>query len=218
MLLSDPSDSSSSLTVLLDDVMISPTVPPSFERCDVLAALVFMGEGTGTVSRAELMKELNLKEGPIKTLLRRLEQNKLVSRIGNKGHILTQEGRRVNRKIREHIVDHKQVKAPSISLSESAYGMQLRGVAAQIETGIEQRDQALLVGATGATTLIFKDNALKIPSVSDRVIDKKTLKGLLQEFNVEDEDILIVGTGQDPSDAQRGAFNAALSLLLRIVK
>lgn len=170
---------SSPLANLLDTVMTSLTVLPSFERCDVLAALVFMGEETGTLSRTTLMRDLGLKEGPTKTLLKRLEQNKLVVRVGNKGHILTDKGRQWNHRIREQIVDHKEVLAPGISLAESAYGMQLRNAATHVESGIEQRDRALLAGAIGATTLIFEEGALRVPSVSDKVVDKKTLKGLL---------------------------------------
>jgi hypothetical protein len=162
------------------------------------------------------MDEMNLKEGPAKTLIRRFEQNGLVARVGNKGHLLTAKGKDWNGRIRSWIVDFKEVSAPSVSLTESAYGIQLRGLSNLVETGIEQRDHALLAGAIGATTLVFEEGVLKVPSVSDRVLQKKTVKGLLSEFKLKERDILIVGMGRSRSEAQRGAFNAALSLLLRI--
>jgi predicted transcriptional regulator len=213
-----PSDSSQLLTSLLNAIVASPTVLPSFEKCDVLATLIFLGEESEPVSRTTIMKELNLKEGPVKTLLKRLEQNALLTRIGNKGHMLTGKGKEWNSRIRESIVDFKEVRAPGVSLTEFAYAIQLRGISGLIDSGIEQRDHALLVGGSGATTLTFEAGLLKVPSVSARVLDKKTLKGLLSEFKLREGDILIVGMGHTRSDAQRGAFNAALSLVLRLEK
>jgi hypothetical protein len=162
------------------------------------------------------MDKVNLKEGPAKTLIRRFEQNGLVVRVGNIGHVLTPKGKEWNGKVRAWIVDFKEVNAPSISLTESTYGIQLRGFSTLVESGIEQRDHALLAGAIGATTLVFERGALKVPSVSDKVLDKNSVKELLSEFKLQEGDILIVGMGRTPPEAQRGAFNAALSLLLRI--
>lgn len=197
-------------------IMASPTVPPSFEKCDILAALIFASVETGPVSRFGLMTRLNLREGPVKTLLRRLEQNGLMLRVGNRGHKLTNAGKERSTKIRQRIIDFKEVKVPSLSLAEFAYGMQLRNLAGLVESGIEQRDRALLVGGAGATTLIFEGGDLRVPSVSKKVIDKKTLKDLLSGFKLQEGDILIVGMGHTLADAQRGAFNAALSLLLKL--
>jgi len=177
-----------------------------------------MGMELQPVSRSLLMKSLSLKEGPIKTLLKRLEQKGLVKRIGNKGHALSVEGRAWNQRLRERIVENKEVHAPGVSLNEFAYGIQLRGLADLVASGIEQRDLALLVGATGATTLTFQGGTLKVPSVSGRALDKETLKELNSKFRLEDGDIVIVGMGRTPSDALRGAFNAALSLLVRLEK
>jgi hypothetical protein len=162
------------------------------------------------------MKVLTLKEGPTKTLFKRLEQNGLLTRIGNKGHALSEEGKAWNHRLRERIVENKEVHAPGVSLNEFAYGIQLRGLADLVASGIEQRDLALLVGATGATTLIVQRGALKVPSVSGKALDKETLKELTSKFRLRDGDIVIVGMGRTPSDALRGAFNAALSLLVRL--
>jgi hypothetical protein len=162
------------------------------------------------------MKNLNLKEGPVKTLLKRLEQNGLVMRVGNQGHTLSGEGKAWNHRLRERIVENKKVHAPGVSLTEFAYGIQLRALADLVASGIEQRDLALLVGATGATTLTFQGGALRVPSVSGKALGKETLKELLSEFKLQDGDIVIVGMGRTPSDALRGAFNAALSLLVKL--
>ena len=203
------------LSQLLDAIIASPTVPPSFEKCDVLSALIFIGAQTEPTSRFALMEKMNLKEGPAKTLIRRFEQNELVIRVGNTGHVLTAKGKEWNSRIRSWILDFKKVNPSSVSLGESAYGIQLRGLSSLVESGIEQRDYALLAGAIGATTLVFERGALKVPSVSNKVLEKKIMKELLSEFNLQEGDILIVGMGRTPSEAQRGAFNAALSLLLR---
>jgi hypothetical protein len=211
-------DSNRSLVLsdIVNSVMASPTVPPSFEKCDVLATIILMGTDVEPVSRSILMKNLHIKEGPIKTLLKRLEQNGLVTSVANRGHILSEEGRAWHQRLRERIVQNKQVRVPGLSLKESAYGIQLRGLADLVASGIEQRDLALLVGASGATTLTFQGGALKVPSVSGEALDKETLKELNSEFRLQDGDIVIVGMGRTPSDALRGAFNAALSLLVKL--
>jgi hypothetical protein len=217
LVLSSGSTSSSLLlSDLLNLIMASPTVPPSFERCDVLAALMFASSEAQPISRFTLMTRLDLKEGPVKTLLRRLEQNGLMARVGNRGHTLTNAGKTWNNKIRQRIIDFKEVKVPALSLAKFAYGIQMRNLASLVESGIEQRDRALLVGGAGATTLVFEDGELKIPSVSRKVVDRNTLKDLLSVFKLQEDDILIVGMGHNPGDAQRGAFNAALSLLMKL--
>jgi hypothetical protein len=215
-LAASPRGSSPSLSQLLDAIIASPTVPPSFDKCDILSALVFIGVQTEPTSRFILMEKLNLKEGPAKTLIRRFEQNGLVTRVGNVGHVLTTKGKEWNDRIRSWIVDFKEVSAPSVSLTESAYGIQLRGLSGLVQSGIEQRDHALLAGAIGATTLVFEKETLRVPSVSNKSLDKKAMRQLLYEFKLQEGDIVIIGMGRSPSEAKRGAFNAALSLLLRI--
>jgi hypothetical protein len=214
--LSSGSPSSVLLSDLLNLIMASPTVPPSFEKCDVLATLMFASSEIQPISRFTLMTRLDLKEGPVKTLLRRLEQNGLMTRFGNRGHTLTNAGKAWNNKIRQRIIDFKEVKVPALSLAKFAYGIQLRNLATFVESGIEQRDRALLVGGAGATTFVFEDGELKVPSVSKKVVDRNTLKDLLSAFRLKEGDILIVGMGHNAGDAQRGAFNAALSLLLKL--
>lgn len=94
---------------------------------------------------------------------------------------------------------------------------QLRNVASKVKDGVKQRDEAIKVGAEGATTIIFEKNQLFIPPkpIEDlRKTNEAIYRMLTSHFNLQDGDVLIVGTASDPKKAMEATIASALTLLL----
>jgi phosphoglycolate phosphatase-like HAD superfamily hydrolase len=84
---------------------------------------------------------------------------------------------------------------------------------AAIRSGIEQRDAAIKMGASGATTLLFKENKFVIPGTNYNSLTKepRIAKLLIEKLNPEDGDVIIIGSAlEDIRTAELAAKNAAL--------
>ena len=85
-----------------------------------------------------------------------------------------------------------------------------------IKSGIEQSDAAIKMGATGATTLLFKDDKFVIPGTNYDSLAKEPYKArlLVEKLRPEDGDVLIIGS---VTENQRTAELAARCALRRIM-
>src|SRR5215204_2986885 len=61
----------------------------------------------------------------------------------------------------------------SVSLSRFNYAVLVKEFGFAVGLGIEQRDAAIKMGATGATTLLFKDNKFVMPANSNDSLKKE---------------------------------------------
>lgn len=72
----------------------------------------------------------------------------------------------------------------------------------------------MIAGADGATTVLVKKGKLQIPGDIDlESIYPDTASTLNKLFDLEDEDIVIIGTSAQLECAEEGAVAAALDLL-----
>jgi hypothetical protein len=82
-----------------------------------------------------------------------------------------------------------------------------------VTDGLLQRDAAMQAGASGATTFIQDSDFNTLIMAKDFRIEKGDLKTVLEHFDVEVGDVLIIGSGPNPICSQLGAFAATLTLL-----
>lgn len=84
-----------------------------------------------------------------------------------------------------------------------------------IKSGIEQRDAAIMVGAKGATTIIFKEGHLVIPSVGDNIAEDfpEAANQITRLLKPEENDAIIIGSANDSIKAEYGALAAAWTIL-----
>jgi hypothetical protein len=68
-------------------------------------------------------------------------------------------------------------------------------------------------GASGATTFIRDSEPETIIMAKDHRIKKSALITVLEHFDIEIGDVLLIGSGVSPISAQLGAFAAVLTLL-----
>jgi hypothetical protein len=88
-------------------------------------------------------------------------------------------------------------------------------MAKKISKGIEQRDEAMKAGASGATTLVFKGRLQFIDGYDVAESDPRASRVLMQDFELMDGDVLIIGCSPSPELAMDGAFAAAVLTLDR---
>lgn len=147
----------------------------------------------GHVSRDLLSKELNLGEGSIKTLIKHLKMEDLIT-TNNKGTVMTEKGKKIYSTIYQYLPAETVIPKCSIAIGEFNYAVLLRNLVTVIRTGIEQRDIAIRAGAKGATTLIYKNKFLTPDTNYDALRDEKEIeKMLVEKLNPKEDDIIIIG-------------------------
>jgi hypothetical protein len=106
----------------------------------------------------------------------------------------------------------------AVALSRFNYAVLLREFGFAVGLGIEQRDAAIKMGATGATTLLFKDNKFVMPAASSNDSlkkERKVRRMLVEKLNPRDGDVIIIGSSDsNEKTAELGAKNAALLTIL----
>ncbi len=166
----------------------------------------------GHVSRDMLSQELLLGEGSIKTLIKHLKMENLITTT-KKGTTMTERGKKLYYTIASYLPSETAVPKCSIAIGQYNYATILRGQKIiPIISGIEQRDIAIKAGAKGATTLVYKNKFLTADTDYDALIDEKEINHMLVEnLNPEEGDVLIIGyDDQDIIRAELAAKAAAL--------
>lgn len=168
----------------------------------------------GKVSRSLLIKELGLGEGSVKTLVKHMKMNGMIE-TSNAGMWLTSKGKSFYSKL--HLVIPSEIDMPhcSIALGKFNHAVLVKNMAANIRSGIEQRDAAIKIGATGATTLIFKDSKFLMPGTGQDFLrkDPNVRSLMLERFVPDDKDVIIIGSADNKKIAEMAAKSAALQTI-----
>jgi len=203
----------SSLSTLLKKLFETKTITPSYKIPHILFCIMLIGKESKGIGRYRIKKEMNLGEGSIKTLLNRLKEEKIikVDKSRQKGHIITTTGKKIFQNIEKLISyphelenkDNKFVvgKIAYYSIVDQDY------IKNNLGSSIDQRDEAIKIGGTGATCLVYDGNQKFGFSDGVSIIlpikQKKLTKG----------DILIIGAGDSKSDAILTTYAAAISIV-----
>jgi predicted transcriptional regulator len=192
---------------------IAPGRAPSFNEAQVVKALEIIGV-YGTVGRIRLSKELELGEGATRTLLKHLKKEGLIegSRRGVK---FSNQGNKLFSNLRSKISEGTDIPNSPITVGPFNIAVLVRDTAHRVKRGVEQRDTAIKAGAIGATTLIFSHNKLTMPSNEEEAFkDLSPIDNILaSKLNPKENDVIIVGSGENKRIAEIGAKMAALKLL-----
>lgn len=160
--------------------------------------------------RRQLAREIGIGEGSMRTIIDQLRERKLVV-VKKNGIKITAKGIDLLKNIP---IELKSVEPTEISMGQYGIAVKIKGKSEQIRTGIEQRDAALKAGADGATTIVYKNGRLIIPSDYDLDSGKPDVAKLIRSlFDLDEGDVIIVGRSSDPKLAERGALAAAFDLL-----
>src|ERR671915_1243691 len=189
----------------------APSRTLSFDLVHVFAALQRIGN-IGITSRSALCSGLVLGEGTVKTLVKHLKMHGLIE-TSNRGTRMTAKGKSVYEGLLSTIPAEMSLPRCSIALSRFNYAVLVREFGFAVGLGIEQRDAAIKMGASGATTLLFKENKFVMPASSDDSLkrEREVRRMIVEQLNPREGDVIIIGSADNNGKtAELGAKNAAL--------
>ena len=199
----------------------APSRMLSFELVHIFKVFQLLSKNEH-ISRALLCEELSLGEGSVRTLIKHLKMQNLISST-NHGTTLTEKGKIISGVLVKSIPAEINMPKCSIALGKFNYVVLLKQSSFAINSGIEQRDAAIKVGALGATTLIYMNYKFVMPGTSSSINDDDSLqkvepdiaKFLISHLQPEDGDVIIIGSdNQELLKAEFGAKNAALFTIM----
>jgi hypothetical protein len=187
---------------------------PSFTRAHIFDAFLVIGD-TAIIGRGALAKETGVGEGAVRTILKKLTESGYVETIAS-GCRLTLAGRKVYVELRRALSQVVFIDAATLSVGRVQAAMRVKSAGRRLGNGIEQRDAAILVGASGATTYAVKGGKFTIPGGSsncERDFPSPAWKVLRKEFQLREGDAVVLCGAEDGQKAKVGAVSAALTLL-----
>ncbi|MCW4016658.1 MAG: DUF4443 domain-containing protein [Candidatus Bathyarchaeota archaeon] len=192
---------------------IAPGPAPSFNEAHVVKALELIGDH-GKIGRIRLSKELGLGEGATRTLLKHL-RTEGITQSSRSGISFSEEGQQLFSDLRSKLSEGAEVARSSLTFGPFNIAVLVRDSAKAVGSGMEQRDIAIKSGASGATTLVFSDNKLSLPAQEENLCESmpELHKKLVSRFNPKENDVIIVGCGENKDIAEIGAKMAAIQLL-----
>lgn len=163
------------------------------------------------VSRATLCEELHLGEGAVKTLLSHLREAEMIDSVRS-GSFLTSKGKAFAKKLFEIIPFHCKVKTCNVARGKFNHAVLLKNYSTHIGNGMQQRDFAILYGASGATTMFFKNNQFYFPKENTVCFkdDKEIENDIISKLLPSDNDVVIIASADDPYVAKISAINSVL--------
>ena len=189
----------------------APSRALSFDVVHVFAALQMI-ESNGRTSREALSSGLGLGEGTVKTLVKHLKMHGLVQ-TSNGGTKMTAKGRGICEGLLSAMPSEMSLPRCSVALGRFNYAVLVREFGFAVRSGIEQRDAAIKMGATGATTLLFRDNKFVMPASSHDSLRKepRVRRMIVEKLKPEEGDVVIIGSADsNEKTAELAAKNAAL--------
>jgi len=192
---------------------MAPGRAPSFIEAHVIKALEAIASEEA-VGRIRLAKMVRLGEGEVRTLVKHLRNEGLIE-VSRSGIVLSEFGEEVFSDLRARIGEEVEVPTSSLTVGSFNMAIVVRNMAHMVRSGVEQRDAAIKVGASGATTLIFRNNRLIMPGLSEDILrDAPTIQDLLvSSLKPGENDVIILGSANDKQTAELGAKMAAFELL-----
>jgi len=191
----------------------APGPSPSFSVFDVIKVLRILAE-FGPVGRGKLSENLALGKGATRTLLARLVEARLIC-TSRSGCSLTDEGRRVWRKIVEVIPCVSEIGWNELTFAKHNVAVQVRNRGEKVGKGIEQRDAAVRAGAKGAVTLIYRDEKLVLPTITGDAAEAYPVayRQITRLMNLKENDVAIIVCADSLKNAECGALAAAWTII-----
>lgn len=183
----------------------------TFSTPHVLKSIFYLSEQK-YVSRANFCKELQLGEGAVKTLISHLKEIGLIDTI-KAGTFLTKKGQKLANQFNTAI--HSQCRLKNCNTTNGKYNYALlikKEFVSDIGNGMQQRDYAILYGATDSLTLIFNSKEFVFAGDKMKCFTNETdvRDYLIEKLNPEKGDIVIITSSNDKFVTEISGINTAL--------
>jgi predicted transcriptional regulator len=191
----------------------APGPSPSFSIFHIIKALELTAK-EGPIGRGKLSKKLGTGEGATRTLLNRLIDAGLII-TSKPGCLLTEKGETIWNDFQSIFPQKVKLEESELTLANYNIALLIKGCGDKVKTGIEQRDAALLAGAKGATTLIFKNQTLIQPGISENLARDfpEIFNQITKQLALEENDVVVIGSADKWENAEYGALAAGWTLI-----
>ncbi len=191
----------------------APGPSPSFSIFHVMKALELTAK-EGPIGRGKLSRELGTGEGATRTLLNRLIEAGLII-TSKPGCSLTKKGETIWNHFQSIFPQKVKLEKSELTLANYNIAVLIKDCGDKVKTGIEQRDAAILIGAKGATTLIFKKQTLIQPGISENVAQDfpEIYNQITNRLELEENDVVVIGSADTWEKAEYGALAAGWTLI-----
>ena len=187
---------------------------PSFEKPHLVLAFITIGD-SGIIGRQALAVRSGLREGPARTILKKLREDGFADASAS-GCYLTAAGRRAYELLRSRLSSFVLLESSNLTIGAHQVGIAVRGEGNSVRSGLEQRDSAVRLRATGATTFVIREGRFTVPggsTDSEREFPGRVWSTLRKELRPKNGDAIVVCGARDETTAKLGALSAALTLL-----
>ncbi|HYC26761.1 MAG TPA: DUF4443 domain-containing protein [Nitrososphaerales archaeon] len=186
----------------------------TFSDANAVLALLTVRKA-GYIGRDALAKESRLGGGAVRTLVKKLKDRGFLSTNAS-GCYLTKSGAQAVDSLLKVFGPFVDASGGGLALGESQVAMAVRGRGGSVGTGIDQRDSAIRLGASGATTYVIVGGKFTIPGGSkdcERDFPDRAWGGLRKVLKPGDGDAVVLCGASDSRTATLGALAAGLTLL-----
>lgn len=190
-----------------------PGPSPTYTRAHLLLAFLTIGE-SGTIGRHALAERSELGEGAVRTVLKKLAELSYI-RSSVSGCSLTEKGRRAWEGVRSIVGPIIDFEGSALTVGRNQSAVLVKGGARAVKDGIEQRDSAVRLGASGATTYVMQNGEFSVPGGSsdcERDFPSPVWSRLRKELRPGEGDAIVVCGSANKMTAKLGALEAALTL------
>jgi hypothetical protein len=187
---------------------------PSFDRAHMLLAFLTIGD-SGTIGRQALASSSGLGDGSVRTVLKKLKEGGY-AQVNASGSSLTQRGKSAYSLLRVKLSPIISLEGSKLTVGSRQAAVAIRGGARGLGSGIQQRDSAIMVGATGATTYAIRDAKFTIPGGAkdcEKEFPGAVWRSLREKVSPREGDAVVLCGAPDELRAKLGALSAALTLL-----
>jgi predicted transcriptional regulator len=190
----------------------APGPSPTFSVLHVLHAIELIAERE--IGRGKLAENLGVGKGAARTIISRLKEAGLIS-TSKAGCALTDYGLMHWNEYTSIFMKKVEIGKNELTLANCNFAILVKNCGHKVKSGMEQRDAALMSGADGATTVLYKDGCLVVPSVSDNAVRDypETANQMIKLLQPEDNDVIVIGSADSLKKAEYGALAAAWTLV-----
>ena len=184
---------------------------PNFHQYDVFRTLQIIST-MGPIGRHLLRKEVELTECSVRTILRKLMSQGYIE-SNPQGQSLSKKGDAYVASL-PYFKKSFFIDAGDLSLGAFDFVIVTRKDPSALTNAIAQRDEAIKIGGDGATILVYADGKLSMPPGFLDLYEEypSDIARLMGACNLEEDDIVVIGSGQTKRYAQLAAMAAFDSL------
>lgn len=190
----------------------APGPSPTFSIFHIVHAIELIAEKI--IGRSKLAEELEVGEGTVRTIIRRLKDTGLIT-ISKTGCVLTDKGLRLWNEYKTVFRKRVEIGKSELTIADYNFAILVKNCGDKVKSGMEQRDAAIMVGAKGATTIMFKKGRLIVPSVSNNIAKDfpRAANQVIRLLQPEENDVIVIGSADSLGKAEYGTLAAAWTLI-----